>query len=395
MIRMGRPRTRHKDMPLGMRLVGGRWWHWRPTDEASRLVLQRLAPGKTGIPAGRENTDKAAARKWWAQTILPALDKEDLPPELRHQGLVREITGRYRREVLEQLAEKTQDERRRHLDNLDKAFGDKRYAKNEAEASTGEFLRAMHLTAYLDEQLRAKRPVQGNKEVQALSRCFHIAKARWGLTEYNPCLQVEYNEESPRLQYQSDANFMAVYAKAPPILQVMMDMAQMHGPRRGMLLKLNLVDIDEAAGGLWVTMNKKRRNAPARRQLIKFLDAQGNDTGLREVVDRALELRRAVRGGQRQVLDLELAPLFLNRKGKRITVTGFNSMWQRAARAAGFKAHEYHFHDNKVKSLSDSPSVADAQDRGGHLDGRTTREVYRAKPIEVIPLPRVSKKGPP
>ena len=391
MIRMGRPRTRHKDMPPGMRLVRARWWYWRATDEASRLVLERLAPGKSGIPAGPENTDKVAARKWWAENILPALDKS-IPNELPARGTVREITERYRRDVLPQLADITKVERRRHLDNLDKRFGSLRYAKNEVEASTGEYLRAMHLTAYLDEQVKAARPVQGNKEVQALSRCFHIAKARWGYTEYNPCLQVEYNEETPRRRYQSDESFLRVYAKASPLLQVLMDMAQMNGPRRGMLLRLNLADIDEPRG-VWLTLNKKRRNAPVRRQLMRFLDELGNDTGLREVRDRALELRRDVRGGGRQVLDLEAAPLFLNRKGKRVTITGFNSMWQRAARAAGFGAHEFHFHDIKVKSLSDSPSVADAQDRGGHLDGRTTREVYRAKPIEVIPLPRVSKKG--
>lgn len=389
MIRMGRPRKRHKDMPPGMRLVDGRW-HWRATDAATRLVLERLAPGKTSIAAGAENHDKTAARKWWVEKIVPELDRT-VPIDMPARGLVREITARYRRDVLPTLAEKTQVERGRHLHNIDKRFGDRRYAKNEAEASTGEYLRAMHLTAYLDEQVKLKRPVQGNREVQALSRCFHIAKARWGLTEYNPCLHVEYNEETPRLQYQSDERFMRVYAKAPPLLQVMMDLAQMHGPRRGMLLRLNLVDVDAAAGGLWVTLNKKRRSAAARRQLIKFTDTQGNDTGLREVLDRALELRAQVRGGQK-VADLETAPLFLNRRGRRVTETGFNSMWQRATRAAGFKAHEYHFHDNKVKSLSDSPSVADAQDRGGHLDPRTTREVYRARPVEVIPLPRVSKK---
>jgi integrase len=391
MIRMGRPRARHKDMPLGMRYVGGRWY-WRPTDAATRLVLERLAPGKAGIPAGKENDSKAGARKWWAETILPAIDKA-VPADTPARGLVREITARYRRDVLPTMSDKTQVERGRHLDNIDKEFGDRRYAKNEAEASTGEFLRAMHLTAYLDKQVKLKRPVQGNREVQALGRCFHIAKARWGYTEYNPCLQVEYNEEIPRLQYQSDDKFMKVYAKAQPLLQVMMDLAQMHGARRGMLLKLNLADIDEKAGGLWVTLNKRRRGASARRQFIRFVDLQGNDTGLREVLDRALELRRKVRGGQRDVLDLATAPLFLNRKGKRVTETGFNSMWQRAYRAAGFGAHEYHFHDNKVKSLSDSPNVADAQDRGGHLDARTTREVYRAKPVEVIPLPRVSKRS--
>lgn len=58
MLRMGRPRARHRDMPLGFRLVDGRWY-WRPTDVTTRLVCERIAPGKKSIPAG---ADKAAAR---------------------------------------------------------------------------------------------------------------------------------------------------------------------------------------------------------------------------------------------------------------------------------------------------------------------------------------------
>ncbi len=68
-------------------------------------------------------------------------------------------------------------------------------------------------------------------------------------------------------------------------------------------------------------------------------------------------------------------------------------MWQRAARAAGFGKHEYHFHDNRRKSASDAPSEQHAQDLLLHLDPRTTRGVYRAKPVEVPPLKRVSKKS--
>lgn len=216
-----------------------------------------------------------------------------------------------------------------------------------------------------------------------MSRMFHIAKARWGLTEYNPCLQVEFNEETPRDVYRTDADLVAVYAKASPVLQVMMGLAQMHGPRRGMLLRLDLADITNE--GLRFTMNKKKRGAPVRRQLVRWTDE------LRAVIARALELRKEVRGGQKEIADLATAPLFLNRLGKRVSVSGFNSMWQRAARAAGFKAHEFHFHDLRAKSASDAPSEAIAQDMLGHTDPRTTRTVYRRKPIEITPLKRVSK----
>ena len=43
--------------------------------------------------------------------------------------------------------------------------------------------------------------------------------------------------------------------------------------------------------------------------------------------------------------------------------------------------------------MSDSPNEIDAMNRGGHIDMRTTKRVYRRKPTEVIPLPSVSKKA--
>ncbi len=381
MPRMGRPRSKHKDMPPGMRLVDGRW-HWRPTNAAGQLVLARLAPGRKGLAAGAENSNKDAVRKWWAETVLPALAIA-VPDELPEHGTCEEIFERYEREVLPALQAVTQDEHRRYLKNLRKAFSTQRYAKNEAQASIGTFLRAMNLTHYLLEQKRLGRPVAGNREVQAMSRMFHIAKARWGLTEYNPCLQVEFNEETPRDVYRTDADFMKVYAKASTLLKAMMDLMQMHGARRGMLLKLNLADV--RSDGLLLTLNKKKRGAPTRRQLVKW------SPDLRKVIDDWLLERARLRGGGRKIADLDTAPLFINRKGQRVTVTGYNSMWQRAARAAGFKAHEFHGHDVRAKSASDADSEADAQDMLGHMDPRTTRGVYRRKPTEVTPIKRVSK----
>ncbi|OGA20761.1 MAG: hypothetical protein A3I02_05325 [Betaproteobacteria bacterium RIFCSPLOWO2_02_FULL_67_26] len=91
---------------------------------------------------------------------------------------------------------------------------------------------------------------------------------------------------------------------------------------------------------------------------------------------------------------MDTAPLFLNRYGKPFTETAFNSMSQRARIAGGFdEAHQFHFHDLKAKAVSDSPNEIDAMNRGGHLDMRTTRRVYRRKPTEIVPLPRVSKKA--
>jgi len=73
---------------------------------------------------------------------------------------------------------------------------------------------------------------------------------------------------------------------------------------------------------------------------------------------------------------------------------GFDGEAQRRGCAAGFGKHEFHFHDIKAKSVSDSPDEVDATNRGGHIDPRTTRRVYRRKPTVVTPLPAVSRKNP-
>jgi hypothetical protein len=68
-------------------------------------------------------------------------------------------------------------------------------------------------------------------------------------------------------------------------------------------------------------------------------------------------------------------------------------MWRRARAKAGITTRgEFTFHDIKAKSLSDSPDVIDAMNRGGHMDVKTTKRAYLRKPTRVIPLPRVSNK---
>lgn len=380
-ILMGRPREKHKHMPAGLRPVDGRWY-WRPTDRATRALRDRLWPGRQSVPAGKLNATTDGARRWWAETVLPAL--EGAPLTLPAAGTVSELIGRYRRDIIPTLPIDSGAEDKRYCGNLEKAFGTWKYAKSEAEAATGHYLRSMHVTQHLRAQEAAGRPVAGNREIRCLSRIFRLAKTLWGYTEYNPCLQVEYAPETPRGVYVTDGMFGRVYPKASPTLQCMMDMAQMHGARRGMLMKATLACITE--DGVLLPLNKKKRGDPQRYQLIRWTD------DLRAVIARALEIRAELRGGQKAVADLDTAPLFLNRKGAAWTKTGFNSQWHRASRAAGFGKHEFHFHDIKAKSLSDSPNEADAQNRGGHLDARTTRRVYRRRPVEVIPLPMVSRK---
>ena len=369
-------------MPPGLRLVDGRW-HWRPTNDATRSLRDRLWPGRSSVPAGKSNNSNDGARRWWSEIILPALS--DSPPiDTPKHGTVREIINRYQREILPTLPNTTAAEEKRYCKRLEEAFGDRAYATSEAEAAKGTFLRTMNISRHLRSPENQKRPVAANREIQCLARMFSIAKSLWGYTEYNPCLQAMYNVETPRSVYVDDTMFMKVYEKALPILQCMMDLAQMHAARRGMLLRMTLGTITDA--GVLLPLNKKKKADVQRYQRILWTDE------LREVINRALELRHKARGGQNQIADLGSAPLFLNRKGKTITVSGFNSMWYRARSKAGFAEGEFHFHDIKAKSMSDSPDAVNAMERGGHVDLRMAKRVYRRKPTDVIPLPQVSKK---
>jgi integrase len=389
MLRVGRGRSREKDLPLGVYPVKGRYYV-RPVNKEMRRIFAARFAGKNCAPLG---ADKAEARKLWVKLFIT-----DLPQEDAAAGTVGELIERYERDVLPTLTGTTKDHRTAYCKRLKAVFGHRRYARSEAEASTGAFLRTMDFTQYLRAEAKREftnkrtkvvhcgRPVGVNREVKCLSRIFKLAKTEWGLTEYNPCLQLEYNPERPRRQYHDDDAFMAVYEKASATMQCLMDLAQMNGARRGMLLRITLADADFTKPHLRIPLNKLQRDEPPRYRLVPWSD------DLVDVIRRALAIRAKVRGGKKAVADLETAPLFLSRSGKPFGVSAFNTAWRRARGGAGVKRHEFHFHDIKAKAISDSPDLADAQARGDHADPAITKTVYRRKPAVVTPLPRVSGK---
>ena len=194
MVRVGRPRTKNKDLPLGVYLVKDRYYV-RPVSKEMRRVFAAAYPGKKKCaPLG---ADKAEARKLWVKLFVT-----DRPPESAQGGTVSELIERYEREQLPQLTGTTKGHRTSYCKALNRVFGPWRYAKSEAEAVTGQFLRSMHVTQYLraeavreyegkKKRVHHGRPVGANREVKLLSLIFKLAKIEWGYTEYNPCLQIK------------------------------------------------------------------------------------------------------------------------------------------------------------------------------------------------------------
>lgn len=388
MPRMGRPRSRHKDLPPGL-FEARRRWYWRATNEASRQVLATLAPGKSSTPAGATKED---ARRWWVREIVPRLDAA--APLETQPGTVAEILDNYVREVIPEFtSESGRDGATRYVAALRKAFGARRYAKTEAQAMSGGdgYLRDVDVTRYLYQN--RERPAIANREIRTLAKAFVLARRRWGLTMYNPAIQAEYHTETPRDVYVDDAQFLAIRQHASPALQCMMDIAQMLGPRKGMIFDIRLGDIEfdpepdpdgDSVGTLWLRPNKRRSKAPAKREPAVITPDMGT------VLRRAIELRKATRGGGSVMADLPSAHLFLTRAGKPYGKSAFARIWKTARDAAGIKAREITFHDLRAKAGSDAASEADAQRLLGHKDAATTSRVYRRKRHPKVPLPKVA-----
>jgi len=359
-----------------VRAVKGRYYV-RPVNEGMRRVFSRAFPGKATAPLG---ADKAGMRQRWVELFC-------VPPERSEDGTVAAIVDKFMADELTRIdaktqrplyAETTRKAYRLASTRIKKTFGEYRYAKTEAEAVSGRFLRSMHLNAYLREN-ETTRPAAADQEVSFLKSMFACAR-RWGWAEYNPCVGVEMNGYTPRDVLPSDELFMRVYRVASPTLQCMMDLAQMCGPRRGAIAALTLAD--DRPEGLRIVANKVRRRQKAKEVIYPWTD------DLRAVFERAKAIRQHRRGSGR----VESIHLFLTRKGKPYNGSALDRQWRTARLLAGIEAHAFHFHDIRGKSGSESADEIEAMKRLAHADLRTTRRIYRRAPDVVTPLPAVSRK---
>lgn len=352
MIRMGRPRTSHKDMPPGLRLVSGRWY-WRPTDEAGRRVCEALSPGKKSIPVGET---KADARKWWVSTVLPRLDA--LEPDTDAIGTLSEIIDDY---LLSKkflgLASATQKNYRADLVKLKALYGTVRYAKSESEASEGGFFRRMNVARHLDD---AERKVSANRQISALSAVFSYAQ-RTGKTEYNPCRGVERNPERARDRLISWQDYARLRRAATPMVRVAMLLARLTALRESDLLALSWSHV----GNDYITYRHQKTNFHLKIRITKTLG---------KVLAAAKKLRGNLKG----------MTVICTERGQRYTPDGFRSNWRKVMLKSGVE--DVHFHDLKAKAVNDSEDRGrDASNLAGHTDRRTTQRVYRRGGVKVMP----------
>jgi integrase len=405
MPRMGRKRKVHKDIPPGSWRVPGR--HvipWRATNEREAQRMVALF-GKNAYTLGVESDLDAVWASYWAlKAKLNAIDSAQKPV-----GTISELVADYQVHAMPRLASKTQTERKRHLKEIEAEFGAMRFATSAHEAVTGPFLRLMHVQKYLADNVR--RPVAANHVVRALAQVFVVARQQ-GRTEYSPVDGASYHQELPRKMRPTDEMVLAVYNKASPRMQCMMDVAVMCGCRRQDILRLSLQEVDkpdDAGGGVrivnWKQLEKAQNQAIAqhaqgkrrsptlsdqeREPFIRFYP-YADAPELRAAIARALELRKATIRGKRHAA----MRLFVSEDGKALSETAFNSEWRRLKASEGLQigAHEYHFHDHRrvTKTQADKAGIV-AFEVLGHIDNKTTEKHYDADRKVLTAVPPVRK----
>ena len=373
MLRVGRNRTKHRRFPIGWKLVGN-VIYFAPTNAGDRAIVQALTGGKGSVRLGATHDEAAEA---YAKHIVAArAQRDDIEP-----GTVAEICDRALREYIPTLKNaKTRKERTRHVHELQRLFGTKRYARDVFEASrdrTGTFLRAMDVQRHIFDG-RETRPVAVNREVRSWELVFQWARAPWGLTEYNPASGLTMNDESPRRTLPSDKGIFRLYRRLDPPARFMVAMIRFYGRRKVELLGLQVSDVRDDA--IHFRRGKDRDAKPIQ---VKW------DPRLRRMYTRLAKWREEVirptkknrAGRMRPAPAVVSTALLLNRRGGAYTETGFNSARKRAMERANIKG-TFTFHDMR-KSRAQSLSPADAQNVLAHDDQRTTNRIYRPGAIVV------------
>lgn len=201
--------------------------------------------------------------------------------------------------------------------------------------------------------------VRANRERTVLFEAFKPA-VRTGVIKDNPVRFLEPFKEKPRDRYVTDAEFMAVFNVAPPVVQAAMLLAAVTGLRQGDILRIRRADFD--ADGLTVRTGKTGK-------ALTFAWSEG--------------LRRAVLAA---VGARDFVPLILlaTERGSAYTPDGFRSLWHKAyakALTANPDMPRWTFHDLRAKAGSESRDWRIL----GHSDRRTFDRIYNRLPRKFAP----------
>ena len=172
-------------------------------------------------------------------------------------------------------------------------------------------------------------------------------------TRRTPAWGVKGFIEAGRDRYVTNAEFLAVRAKADPTLQDTMDIALLTGQRPADVLKIMCADIRD--GALFVAQNK---------------------TGAKRAIEIVGELAEVIdRIGARKRERLS-AYLIQDDNGRPLSMLGMRGRFDKARKAAGVA---FQFRDIRAKTASDTGDLGHSQKLLGHKNREMTEHYVRER----------------
>jgi integrase len=251
-----------------------------------------------------------------------------------------EILDRYERDCLPELAPRTQQDYRRHLQKLRNVFG----------SAVASELRPKDFASFLNVK---KGKCQRVKQLAVLSAAFTQAVSFWYWLPSNVLRDVKRPKSKPRDRLVTPEEYAAVRALAPYRVKLAMDLAVMTGQRQGDLLGLRW----DAIRGMEIHLEQAKTG---KRLAIEIT------TDLESVLDRCWKLPN------------RSEHILTRRAGGRYTGEGFRAMWQRNmrkyVRGGGTR---FTFHDLRALAATRCATPEIAMRLLGHSNISMTLRVYR------------------
>jgi integrase len=263
---------------------------------------------------------------------------------------VSDILGRFLRDYVPNLGERTQVDYGRHCRDLDRWFG--RYFADD--------LRPKHFAEFMNV---TKGRIQRNKQLAVLSVAMSEAVGRWYWAERNVCKDVKRHQSRPRDREVKDAEYKAFRRFVPYKVRLAMELSVMTGQRQGDILGLKWSQVDRVMNRIHFKQSKtgKRIGVKITRRLDRLLKLCERMAPMGEYVIR-------------------------RRDGNRYTSDGFRAIWQRYQRRWKRMGHErFTYHDLRARAASKCPNVQTAQQLLGHTTAAMTIRVYDRGEREVMP----------
>ena len=264
-----------------------------------------------------------------------------------------QLFDRYLIEIIPTKAKATQEDNLNSLKFLRLAFG---------EMLPSE-ITPQDIYAYMDAR---KAPVRANRDKALLSHVFKKA-IRWGVTDFNPCRDVESNPEKPRDRLVTPGEFWLVHDLCEnPMLRVAMKLAAITGLRQNKILSLEVKHLKETC-----------------------IEIDSGKRGLKLSIERTDELNEVLTEAQ-NIYDISSIYIIHTRKGQPYSSSGFKSIWKRWRDKAldnGLK-ESYTFHDLRAMAGSETNDI----DLLGHKNKSTYYRVYKRGFTKVKPV-SIRQKG--